>query len=298
MEINAQTLDALNTGFRREYEDAFGTVEAQWTQIATEVPSTTAKETYPWLGDIPGFREWIGPRVLQEFGAHDYTIRNRDWEQTVGVKRTAIEDDTFGLYAPMMRNMGDSAARHPDELIYGLVKTSFEVECYDGQPFFDTDHPVGRDVDGPVQTVSNMQAGDKDPWFLLDLRRPLKPWIFQVRKRPEFTPLTNLDDPNVFWLNQYVYGTYARNNVGLGFWQMAFASRAALTKENFRLGRERMRGVKNDVGAPLGIRPTHILVGASNEGAARDLFLAERDAAGASNTERNAVQIIISDYLD
>lgn len=48
---------------------------------------------YAWLGDIPGMREWIGDREVQNLTASDYTIKNKDFELTVGVDRNAIEDD-------------------------------------------------------------------------------------------------------------------------------------------------------------------------------------------------------------
>ncbi len=298
MDINAQTLDALTTGFRHNFEGAFAGVEPQWRQVATEVPSTTEKESYPWLGDVPGMREWLGPRVVHQVGEHDYTVKNRSWEQTLGVPRTKIQDDTFGIYSPLFANMGDAAARHPDELVFDLIRNGFTEECYDGQPMFDTEHPVGLAEDGGVELVSNMADGGQAPWFLLDLSRPLRPFIFQNRKAPEFVAKDDLRDDNVFWRGEYVYGADARNNVGYGFWQMAFGSMQALDKTTFRAARAAMRKFRGDRGRPLGVKPTHILVGSSQEGAARDLFLADRDANGASNTERNAVQIIISDYLE
>ena len=43
-------------------------------------------------------REWIGDREIQNLSASDYTIKNKDYELTVGVDRNDIEDDTLGIY--------------------------------------------------------------------------------------------------------------------------------------------------------------------------------------------------------
>ena len=75
----------------------------------------------------------------------------------MGVTRTAIEDDQLGIYTPLFEEMGYGAATHPDELVFGLLKNGHTTNCFDGQSFFDTDHPVYAEVDGTgaVSLVSN-----------------------------------------------------------------------------------------------------------------------------------------------
>jgi phage major head subunit gpT-like protein len=51
-------------------------------------------------------------------------------------------------------------------------------------------------------------------WYLLDVSRPLRPFIFQLRKAPEFVALFSPTDPNVFWRKKYVYGVDTRGNAG------------------------------------------------------------------------------------
>lgn len=67
-------------------------------------------------------------------------------------------------------------------------------------------------------------AGYDTSWFLLSTNMPLKPLIYQERKAPKFTALTNETDPNVFLQKQFLYGIDSRGNAGYGFWQMAFGS--------------------------------------------------------------------------
>jgi len=292
MDISRETLNALYTGFKKHFQDGFAGVRPQYDAVATVVPSKTAAETYAWLGDFPRMREWIGERVVKELGAHDYTIRNRKFEMMVRVSRESIEDDQVGIYAPMFTEMGRGAAIHPDELVFGALVRGFEAECYDGQNFFDTDHPVAGG------TVSNMQDGGKEPWFLLDTARALKPLIFQERVKPDkIIRLDREEDANVFERDEYAYGVRGRYNVGYGFWQMAFGSRADLTAANFKAARTAMRKLTNDEGVPLGIRPNLIVVGPGNEDAARELFEVSRTANGADNPLKGAVKILVADWI-
>lgn len=55
-------------------------------------------------------------------------------------------------------------------------------------------------------------------WYLFDVSRPLKPWIFQIRKEPEFVARTEITSDNVFNLNAFQWGVDMRGNVGPGPW--------------------------------------------------------------------------------
>ena len=153
MIVNQQSLRGIYVGFNTLFNKAFEEVAPLYTEVATVTPSTTDSETYAWLGDIPGMREWIGDREIQNLTASDYTIKNKDFELTVGVDRNAIEDDKIGLYNPSVQMLGQSAAAHPDELIFALLAGGFSEKCYDGQPFFSDAHKIGK------KTVTNKSTG-------------------------------------------------------------------------------------------------------------------------------------------
>ena len=209
----------------------------------------------------------------------------------MGVPRDAIEDDEFGIYGPMMQSMAQVAAEHPDQLVFTLLKNGFNTPCYDGQNFFDEEHPVGDTV------VSNMQGGAGEGWYLLDTRRALKPLIFQERKKPEFVAMTKIDDEAVFTAKEYRYGVDTRCAVGFGFWQLAFGSKAALTAENYEAAFEAMTSQRNEEGGVLNVRPTHIVVGPGNRAAAKKLFDAMLSGGGDTNTLYKDVEIIEAPWV-
>lgn len=296
MIINSGNIASMYRGFKAVFQRGFDNAPSQWGQVATMVPSTTLIEDYGWIGEIPGMREWIGDRHVNNLSMHEYAIRNKDWELTVGVDRNRVEDDQYGIYAPMMENMGYEARIHPDTLVFDLLANGFATNCYDGQYFFDTDHPV-LDADGVATSVSNVQSGSGNPWFLLDTRRPLKPIIFQERKKPNFALLNKDTDENVFMRKTFLYGVDSRGNVGFGFWQMAFGSKGTLDATNFEANYAAMGAFKKDYGKPLGVQPNLLVVGPSNYAAGRKIVEAQLINGGDSNTNYKAVDLLQVPWL-
>ena len=290
MIINGPNLRGIYVGYNTIFNKAFAEHAPLYKEIAMETPSTTDAETYAWLGDLPGMREWIGDREVQNLSGSDYTIKNKSWELTFGIPREAVEDDKIGLYNPGVESLGREAATHPDELVFKLLKDGFTALCYDGKPFFSDAHPVGdgtvsnlghaelsvdayiaaraaimsltnskgrplnlipdklvvppaleskaRDIliaDYINGTKNTMQgtakplvapwlAGAEKAWYLLCTNRPVKPVIHQTRKPAKFVSKTNETDDNVFFAKTFLYGVDSRENVGFGFWQMAYGS--------------------------------------------------------------------------
>ena len=297
--ITGGLLKNLFITFSTAFKNGFGNASPMWQKVAMRVASGSKSSTYGWLGQWPGFREWVGDRVVKDMKTHEYSITNKHWESTVGVNRDDIEDDEIGVYGPMFEEMGRASKVFPDELVFKLLAGGFSTQCYDGQNFFDTDHPVYPEVDGTgtAVTVSNMQAGTESAWYLLDTSRSLKPLIFQERKKPNFVRRDKDTDDTVFKNNTAEYGVDCRSNVGFGLWQLAFGSKAELTAANFNAAYASMQSVKADGGRPMGVNPTVLVVPPSLRDKAFEIVKAERNAAGATNINRNAVEVLVTPYL-
>jgi phage major head subunit gpT-like protein len=297
MLINGTSLGILFRAFNTAFKNGQATgAPATWPKVATLVPSSTSTEDYGWLGKIPGMREWIGDRHIQNLKLHSYSIKNKKFESTIGVDRDNIEDDQLGVYTPLFEMLGQNCMEQPDRLVYALLALGFATKCYDGQYYFDTDHPVIK-ADKSVASVSNVQAGDGNPWYLLDTRRPLKPLIYQERKKPQFVALDKETDQNVFMKNEFIYGVDCRCNVGFGFWQMAFGSKAELDPANFEAAYDAMGAFKGDGGDPLGIQPSLLVVGASNASAGKKIVEAQLINGGDSNINHKRVELLVCPWL-
>lgn len=271
MLINAHNLSVLFQGFNASFTRGVTQAPSHYKDIAMVVPSTTRETTYGWLGQFPKMREWLGSRIVRNLAAHSYTVRNRKFEDTVAVQRDDVSDDQYGIYGPMFEEMGKAAAEHPDDLVFALLAAGFTEACYDGQYFFDTDHPV-IGSDGQPASVSNMQAGSGPAWFLMDTSRAIKPLLFQKREDYVLTSLDRETDENVFMRDEYLYGVRARANAGFGLWQLAFASKADLTAANYEAARKAMQEFRGDEGRPLGIKPNVLVVPPALEGDAMRLL--------------------------
>lgn len=297
MDINAQTLQSAYRGFSAAFQSGLNEATSQASQIATTVPSTTRENEYGWLGKFPRFREWVGDRVINSLAKHGYTIRNKPFELTVEVDRDDFEDDNLGIYTPLFRDLGMASATFPDELVWPLIKNGFSETCYDGQNFFDTDHPV-IDENGNEVSVANTDGGSGTPWFLLDVSRPLKPIIFQDRKRPnKLVRMDKEDDQNVFMKKQHIYGLDGRANAGFGFWQMAWGSKQTLDPTNYEGARVSLGSLKADFGKPLAINPRLLVVPPALEGAANEIVQSKLVNGGETNKWAGTAKVLVANWL-
>ncbi len=301
MLVNKTVIMSIFTNLKTTFHKAFDNTETQWQKIAMRVPSTGAQNDYAWLSKFPRMQKWIGDKAIKSLSAYRYTIVNDDYEATVEVDRNHIEDDNIGIYGPQAEAAGQSAKMLPEEIVFELVGKGHEELCFDGQPFFDIDHPV-KTKEGETESVSNkgnkaleidtlakaeasygaartamrlfkddegrplsvspnillvgpalenrarilltadrLEDGKTNPfkgtaelvvgdyiegtnWYLLDTKKPIKPFIYQERKKPVFVSQTDMNATDVFTRRQYKFGAEARAAGGYGFWQLAYAN--------------------------------------------------------------------------
>ncbi|WP_420132614.1 Mu-like prophage major head subunit gpT family protein [Rhodopseudomonas sp.] len=296
MIVNSANLNALRVGFKTSFQGGLGLAPSQYLRVTTVVPASTKEQKYGWLGKMPGVREWIGPRVVQNISEHDYSIKEKPLELTIGVDRDDIETDNLGIYSTLFTQMGESTGSAWEELAWAQLKAGFTKPCYDGQNFFDTDYPV-LDENGVPQSVANTDGGSGSPWFLLCTKRTLKPIILQKRKDFEFVSMDKLDDENVFRNKEFVYGADARGNTGFGFWQFAWGSKQTLDPTHYEAARVALTGMKGDYGKPLGIVPDLLVVGSSNEGAGRAILQSQLINGGESNKWAGTAELLVVPWL-
>lgn len=211
--------------------------------------------------------------------------------------RNNIEDDKLGIFKPIFAEMGNFARRHPEELVFDLLRRGFDTPGFDGSNFFSESHRL-KGQDGEEVTVSNMQTGSGQPWFLLDTSRAIRPIIWQERSSYEFQALTEGNNPHVFLNDQYLYGVRAWVNAGFDLWQLAYASKAALDTSNYAAARAAMQDFRNDGGRVLGVKPTILVVPPALEAAALQILNATHAANGESNIWQGTAQLIVTPYVE
>lgn len=296
MLINQANLDGIRVGFKTSFQGGLDQAPSQWERVATHVTSTARSEKYGWLGKVPGFRKWIGPRAVQNLNQYDYEIVNEPFEQTVGVDRDDIDDDNLGIYSPLFEELGRSAGAIDDELIFALLKAGWDTPCYDGQNFFDTDHPV-LDKNDDVVSVANTDGGAGVGWYLMDTTRAIKPLIRQLRKAPQFVAKDRPDDDNVFKNKEFLYGADMRMAAGFGFWQFAWGSKQPLNAANYGAARAALSGMKGDYEKPLGLMPNLLVVPPAYESAGLKLLNSEYGEGGATNEWKGTAELLVVPWL-
>lgn len=291
MDINASTLRSVYTGLSTAFNARLATTPTLYRTVAMDVASSTAMNEYPRMDDLPGIREWVGDRLIHDLSASTYIVRNKEFEGTIGVKRSSIEDDQFGFYTTVSAQMGQDAAEFPDQLVWPLWKKGSTTLCYDGQNFFDTDHP-GFDENGGETSVSNFTDGAGPAWYLVDDTKVIQPMVFQKRKAFKLVPMDKETDPNVFMKGQYLYGVDGRCNAGFGLWQLAYMSKATLNAANFEAARTAMGEIRKKNGQIININPTKLIVPSALEAAAKQVVEAQLINAGESNIWFKAAEVV------
>lgn len=295
--INAAKLQAATLGFKTTFQMSLRSTTAMWNRIAMEVGSATYEEEYGWLKETPGIREWVGDRQVSMLEAEGYKIRNRDFERTFGVDRNVISDDRYGTMTPRFQQLGQDAGEFRDELVFSTLRAGRATPCYDGQFFFDTDHPVRVD-ENTVVGVSNYGGGvASDTWYLIDDSRMIMPIILQTRQDFDFVALDDPTDQNVFMKRQFIYGVDGRFGAGYGFWQLAYASNQPLTPTTYEAARVAMASVRGDYGKRLNLQGRKLWVPPALEGAGRDVLVVDRNAAGATNKWQGTAELVVSSWL-
>ncbi|MDP2331813.1 MAG: Mu-like prophage major head subunit gpT family protein [Reyranella sp.] len=296
--VSSGKLATINIGYRANFQagQEAALADNHYERLVTPVPSTTRENEYGWLKDIPQIREWVGDRVVNALAEDGYRIKNKPFELTISVKADDINDDQHGIYAPRFRMMGDEVARFPNVLVFSLLKAGFATDCFDGQFYFDTDHPYTK-ADGTLGTQSNYQEGSATPWYLLCTKRPLRPLIWQEREKFDFVALDRPTDPNVFMKKELLYGVDGRANVGFGFWQMAVGSKATFDAANFKAARLLMENLLGEHGKPLNLTPDLFVGPKSLRDTADELFNTATLSGGGGNPLYKAVDTLYTNYL-
>lgn len=144
-EKNAQhVVNTLTTSIKKVFDGAFEAAPSQWADVAMEVPSNGASNTYAWIEKFPKLRKWLGDKTVDQLKGHAYTIVNNDFEATVEIDRNDIEDDNLGIYKPQAQMAGESSKQWADDLVFAALTGGFTEKCYDGNTFYATNHEVGE----------------------------------------------------------------------------------------------------------------------------------------------------------
>lgn len=137
----------------------------------------------------------------------------------------AAAQASFGAAKAAMRAMKDDEGRPlnviPTMLLVGsALEDTARALLNNDKLADDSENPYK----GAVDLVVDARIESETAWFLLDTTKPIRPFIYQERKAPEFVSQVNPQSDSVFNLKKYKFGAEARVASGYGFWQLAYGS--------------------------------------------------------------------------
>ncbi|TAL29011.1 MAG: hypothetical protein EPN98_21450 [Phenylobacterium sp.] len=142
------------TRFQKAYLDHL----PYWDKFAEFVPSSTETTIHNWIAQMADMEEWVGEKTVRAIKARAYPITNKPFHHTYEVDRDKIADDQAGVYARAPEMQAEAGARWPEAVVTKQLLSGLTAVGYDGQPFFDANHPV--DIDDPSLGVySNYNTG-------------------------------------------------------------------------------------------------------------------------------------------
>lgn len=158
MVLTGQNLRGLNVVYSAAFNKAYEETPTNYQKVAMCVPSQTRETNYAWMGQLPNMREWINSRELSNLMLYDYSIKNKTFELTVSIPVNDIADDLISVYTPLIQEMGLSAKKHPDLLVFDLLGKGFSEKGYDGVSFFSDKHSTGGKIQQSNVSTKKLNA--------------------------------------------------------------------------------------------------------------------------------------------
>jgi phage major head subunit gpT-like protein len=300
MLANKRNVDGIFNGWKKDFaETSLFYASSDYAKVCTIIKSETETENYPRFDDVPDMREWLGDRVVNDLSVSNYSLRNKDYELTYALKRTQVEDNTWASQGIHVKQAAYVSATKPDRLVFGeLLPNGFDPvkgKCSDGKAFFAANHQVGNGTKSNVLTGSGPTL--VNPWFIVDGRMPLKSFIFQDRKQPEFVVMDKIDDEAVFTQGKIRWGVDSRWAAGYGLWQTIVGSTKKFSADSLEEALGLIAGQTNDKGVNLGLMGTMVIFGQSNRADILDVIGIDRIAGGMGNKNYKALELLRTSWL-
>lgn len=126
---------------------AWSSAPTPFAAYTTTVPTDSETFEDGWIGRMPKMREWLGPRVVHSPGPQTYSVTVQNWENTYGIDEFLFDDTKFGIYYPMIADLGLQGKRQPGFVIRDMLEntgsqTGARQNGLDGLTYFNTAHLV------------------------------------------------------------------------------------------------------------------------------------------------------------
>lgn len=157
-QLDSQNLAEIDRSFRTVFFETLGQAP-RWSDLMTEViPMTKGSTVIKWAARTAGVNEWLDERIKSKLRSFSFPVVAKKWSNGLIIDRAELEDEDngLGIYRSQITDIADDFLEHRHQLVIDLLNNGFAATlglAYDGQFFFDSDHPNGT---GVVSNVSNL----------------------------------------------------------------------------------------------------------------------------------------------
>jgi Mu-like prophage major head subunit gpT len=113
-----------------------------WPKIASKVSASAKHVSFPVHAASARLRRWEGERKLVGGKVYDYHVTPEEFELTVAIPLTEVEDDNLGAWQHTLEDMGVQIELWPDDLVIAALLAGETGLSFDGRPFFANDHSL------------------------------------------------------------------------------------------------------------------------------------------------------------
>lgn len=147
--------------FYAELEDPANAAPSWLPQVFQFLLSSKRVDIKGFTKGFPLMREWVGERRVRDLSRYSVTIGVRNWELTAGLDADDLLYEEFGDLASEIKGIARAVPLHFTQYLVDLLTGGFATPSYDGQYFFDTDHPNGT---GAVYSNTTAAAFSAAAW--------------------------------------------------------------------------------------------------------------------------------------
>jgi phage major head subunit gpT-like protein len=144
MDTNRSKLADIFKGFSAAFMEGIDMAPDTYTRFCQVETSSSQITEYPFLEPVPGMREWQGERQIRNVSANKLTVKEREFEDTVSVRRRDVETDMFDFYGGMIRQLGLNAGKIWNDLAYEALLGN--GDWLDGADFFSASRKYGKNT--------------------------------------------------------------------------------------------------------------------------------------------------------
>lgn len=152
MELGRKNIEAMRTAFSVKFNEGIQLASSNYKEFCMiEGSEDNEILEFPFLQSFAFMREWLGDRHIKNVMNQKLRIVERAFEDTIAIPMRSIQTDRYGLYAHMIKAMGEGCESLWDRLAAEAILSP--AAWIDGLPFFSEERKYGE------STICNIDSG-------------------------------------------------------------------------------------------------------------------------------------------